>query len=332
MTLGSGPGTLIAAEAAGHGLVIESGINLPYHDAVFANATESALLARMIQTATVRWRAWSPSAQATAVLGADSARIQAGPAGGVLFKQTDTPDWHATVDGHAAVTYPAGPGYIYVPLAPGIRAPGTATVEFRYQLSATEWASIAGSILTGLVLLGLLCRARLPRRLRKRLDLVSARLLHRVLPVRTQVRATRQQLAELMTNPSPAVRRAALLALPLHHLEPYADLLAGRLREESDVSVLDAMKDVVAMHQWEPMSSADLHELRLWAAGTANVSAAPARPTGPLSREILLFTHESPPFSTPAKGACFNLVASQVPRHKSPVPVREVCAVTPVAC
>lgn len=337
MTLGSGTGTLIAAEAAGHGLVIESGINLPYHDAVFANATESALLARMIQTATVSWRAWNPSAQAAAgpaaVLSADSARIQAGPADGVLFKQTDTPDWHATVDGHAAATYPAGPGYMYVPLGSGIRAPATAaTVEFRYRLSATEWASIACSVLTGLVLLGFLCRARLPRRLRKRLDLVSARLLHRVLPVRTQVRATRQQLAELMTNPSPAVRRAALLALPLHHLEPYADLLAGRLREESDVSVLDAMKDVVAMHQWEPMSSADLHELRLWAAGTANVSAVPARPAGPLSREILLFTHESPPFSTPAEGACFNLVASQVPRHKSPVPVREVCAVTPVAC
>lgn len=282
MPLRSGPWTLIAAEAAGHGLVIESGVNLPYHDAVFANATESALLARMIQTATVRWRARSPSAQAAAVpaavLGADSVRIQVGPADGVLFKQTDTPDWHATVDGHAAATYPAGPGYIYVPLASGIRASATATVEFRYRLSATEWASIAGSVLTGLVLLGFGCRARLPGRLRKRLDLVSARLLHRVLPVRTQVRATRQQLAELMTSPSPAVRRAALLALPPHHLEPYADLLAGRLREESDVSVLDAIKDVVVMHQWEPVSCAALLELRLWAAGMATESATPARP------------------------------------------------------
>jgi hypothetical protein len=257
--------------------VIESGISLPYHDAVFSNATESMLLARMIQAATARWWASGPPAQTSVVLAADNARIQAGTAEGVLFKQTDTPDWHATVDGHAAATYPAGPGYIYVPLASSVRAP--ATVDFRYQLSRIEWASIVLSMLTVFALLGFLCRVRLPRRLRRRLDLASAHLLHRVLPRRREAQVSRQQLAELMTNPSPAVRRAALLALPLHHLEPYADLLAARLGAESDVSVLDAMKDVVVMHQWEPVSCAALLELRVWAAGMTNVSATPVRST-----------------------------------------------------
>ncbi|MBV9447146.1 MAG: hypothetical protein JO345_14795 [Streptosporangiaceae bacterium] len=271
MPLLSGPRPLLAARTAGNGLVIESGINLPYHDAVFSNATESLLLVRMIQTATARWWASGQPVQAGVVLAADSARVQAGPAGGVLFKQTDTPDWHATVDGHAAATYPAGPGYIYVPLASGDRA--SATVEFRYQLSTTEWGSIAGSLLTGLLLLGFLCRVRLPGRLRKRLDRATAHLVHRVLPLRKEVQVIRQQLAELMTDPSPGVRRAALRALPLHHLEPYADLLVAHLAEESDDSVLGALKDVVAMHQWEPVSSAASLELRLWAAGMATVSA-----------------------------------------------------------
>ncbi len=272
----SGARVLLATEAAGRGLVIESGINLPYHDAVFSNAAESSLLARLIQAAAAGWHASGPPAQPSAVLAPDSARIHAGMAGGVLFKQTDTPDWHVTVDGHAAATYPAGPGYIYVPLASsarGVRAP--ATVEFRYQLSATEWASIVLSLLAALALLGFVCRLRLPGRLRERLDVAFSR----VLPLRREVRATRQQLAELMTSPSPAVRRAALVALPLHHLGPYADLLAARLRVESDVCVLDAMKEVVVMHQWEPVSSAALLELRLWAARTADLSAAPVRST-----------------------------------------------------
>jgi hypothetical protein len=81
-----------------------------------------------------------------------------------------------------------------------------------------------------------------------------------------EVETTRQQLAEMMTNPSPEVRRAALLTLSLDHLGPYADLLVARLQEESDVSVLDAMKDVVARYQWEPVSSGALRELRQWAA------------------------------------------------------------------
>jgi hypothetical protein len=282
VALQSGSRPLLVTGTAGPGLVIESGINLPYHDAVYSNVTESSLVARMIQTAAARW--WAPGppartapAQMGAVLAADSTQIQAGPADGVLFKETDTPDWHATVDGRAATVYPAGLGYMYVRLPPGVRAP--ATVEFRYQLSPLESASIVISVLTLLLLLAFVCGVRLPARIQQQLDLASTHLLHRVIPLRKELEATRQQLAELMKDPSPAVRRAALVALPLHHLEPYADLLVARLREESDASVLDALKDVVVMHQWEPVSSNALLELRLWAARRVNASAPAARPT-----------------------------------------------------
>lgn len=276
VALQSGARPLVVTEAAGDGLVVESGINLPYHDAVFLNPTESSLLARMIKTATARWWAAGQPAEEAVVIAADSARLQVGTADGMLFKVTDTPDWHVTVDGHAATAYSAGPGYMYVRLSSSSGAP--ATVEFRYQLSRTEWASIVVSVLTLLLVLAYLCGARLPARLRQRLDLESARLLGRFLPRRIEVRATRQQLAGLMADPSPAVRRAALLALPSGHLGPYADLLSARLREESDASVLDALRAALVTHQWEPVTSPALLGLREWAAG-APVTVTP--PSGP---------------------------------------------------
>jgi hypothetical protein len=263
LPLGSGPWPLLVSETAGDGQVIESGINLAYHDAVFSNAHESSLLARMIQAATARWWVSGQPAQTAAVLGTDSDRIQAGQADGVLFKQTDTPDWHATVDGRAATVYPAGLGYMYVRVPAGARA--SATVEFGYQLSLIEQASIWISVVTLVWLLAFVCRVPLPARLREGLDLAFAPLLLRVIPG-AEVETTRQQLAETMTNPSPEVRRAALLTLSVDHLGPYADLLVARLQEESDVSVLDAMKDVVVRYQWEPVSSGALRELRQWAA------------------------------------------------------------------
>ena len=273
VALQSGSHPLVVTEAAGLGLVIESGINLPYHDAVFSNATESSLLARMIQVATARWRAQGQPAQEAVVLATDSAQLQVGTARGVLFKVTDAPDWHATVDGHAVPTYPAGPGYMYVRLPPGLRAP--ATLVFRYRPSTIEWVSIVLSVLTGLALLAFLCRPRLPTRLLDRLGLESIPL--RILPPGMETQATRQQLAELMADPSPAVRRAALVALSLQRLEPYADILAARLRKESDIAVLEAMRDLVVMHQWEPVSTVALLELRRWAATAGHIPTPVAR-------------------------------------------------------
>lgn len=273
--LGFGPRPLLATEAAGKGLVIESGINLPYHDAVFSNATESSFLARMIQTATARSWASGQPAQTAAVLGADSTRMQVGTADGVLFKETDTPDWHVTVNGRAATVYPAGPGYMYVRLPSG--GPASATVDFRYQLSHTELTSIFLSVLTILLLLAFLCHVRLPARLRDRFDLESIGLRYGLLSPRIEVQETRERLAQLMADPSPSVRRAALEAFPLHRLGPYADLFVARLREESDPAVLDAMRNVVVMHQWEPVGSVELLKLRRWAARATAAKLAATR-------------------------------------------------------
>jgi hypothetical protein len=216
VALQSGPRALLVTGTAGRGRVAESGINLPYHDAVFSNVTESSLLTRMIQAVTARSWANGPTEQSGAVLAADSAQLQAGSAEGVLFKETDTPDWHATVNGHAVATYPAGPGDMYVRLPAGAHAP--AAVEFRYQLSTIEWASVALSVLTLLLLLAFLCHARLPVRLRSQLELAFSDLIQPVRPRTTEVPATRQRLAALLADPSPAVRRTALRALPLDHL------------------------------------------------------------------------------------------------------------------
>jgi hypothetical protein len=278
VALESGTRPLVVTKAVGGGLVIESGINLPYHDAVFSNAAESLLLARMIKTATARWWASGQPAQKAVVMAADSAGLQAGTADGVLFKETDTPDWHATVDGHAATTYLAGPGYIYVRLSSSIRAP--ATVEFRYQLSTTEWASIVLSVLTGLLLLAYVMGARIPRRLRARLEHAQQRLTRRLLPGTTSIRATREVLQEVLADPSAQNRRRASAILRGEPLQPYADLLLQAVRTERDPACLSELRSLVVETQWEPQASSAIIELRRWAAvRAAKRRSGPTSPT-----------------------------------------------------
>lgn len=271
VALESGHYPLVVTRTAGNGLVIESGINLPYHDAVFLNPTESSLVARMIQTATARWWASGQPAQTGAVLAADSDQLQAGPADGVLFKVTDAPDWHATVDGQAATVYPAGLGYMYVRLPSSVRAP--VTVEFRYQLSPTEWASIVLSVLTGLLLLAYLARVRPPRPVRVRLEHAQQHLTSRLLPGTTEIRSMREVLQELLADPSPENRRQASTSLRGKPLQPYADLLLQAVQTEKDPACLSELRCLIMETQWEPLTSPALIELRRWAARASDEAA-----------------------------------------------------------
>ena len=280
VALESGTRPLVVTKAVG-GLVIESGINLPYHDAVYSNAAESSLLARMIKTATGRlWTSGRP-AEGTVTLAADSDQLQAGAAAGVLFKETDTPDWHATVDGQATTVYPAGLGYMYVRLPPGARVPVTVTVEFRYQLSTTEWVSIVLSVLTGLLLLAYLVGARIPRRLRARLERAQQRLTRRLLPGTTAIRATREVLQEVLADPSPQNRRQAPTLLRGEPLQPYADLILQAVRTERDPACLNEFRGLIMETQWEPLASPALLELRQWAATASRQAALGTRVANP---------------------------------------------------
>jgi hypothetical protein len=141
---------VVVAERSGAGTVIEEGLNLPYHDDVYSNSTESAFLYRMITVALSRSWTQAPTSARGVAMAADSDRITVATGNGVLFKETDAPDWHATVDGQTAPIYPAGPGWMYVPLGPTAGTPRT--VEFRYQLSLIEWGSIGISLATVLAL------------------------------------------------------------------------------------------------------------------------------------------------------------------------------------
>jgi hypothetical protein len=246
----------------GAGQVIWSGLNLPYHIASFQNAGESALLARSLGAVTVR-------AGRLDVTGFNPDHVSASVTGrGVLVSEYLAAGWTATVNGVASPIEEAGPGMMYIPLPAH-----PSVVELNYGLTPADLVGVAMSALTLLFLLAYLCGVRLPTRVRQRVDLESALLVGRLLPRRVGVRATRQQLADLMTHPSPDVRRTALLALPAEQLEPYADILSARLREETDASVLDALRDLVVTHQWEPVSTPALLELRQWAASVPTTAA-----------------------------------------------------------
>jgi hypothetical protein len=132
------------------GIVVMSGMNLPYHVAAFANATEAGFLRRMITgSAPGPGTVGQPSYRAR-INGADSAQVNVTSprATGVLFKENDYPDWQATIDGNPATIYPAGPGMMYVRLAQGT----SATVDLIYRLSPFEEAATAVTLLTMLAL------------------------------------------------------------------------------------------------------------------------------------------------------------------------------------
>jgi hypothetical protein len=155
---------LMVAGILGKGRVVWSGMNLPYHAQSTQNAVESELLAQLLA-----WSAPSsggdPSFQTT-FLNPQQRRITIlTPATGVLMKENWVANWQVTVNGRPAGIVPAGPDFIYVPLAKNTSYP--AQVEFQFVRSPAEWFGDAVSIasLVGLVLYA--C-AGAPRWLRRR--------------------------------------------------------------------------------------------------------------------------------------------------------------------
>jgi hypothetical protein len=157
---------VVAAGQYGHGRVVWTGMNLPYHAADYHNAAESTFLARMIAYVSRERPHPAPRYRAQFV-DAERRQIVVEPgATGVLLKETGTADWHATVDRKTARIYPAGPGMMYVPLPPG----GTAShvVVFAYRTSVLGRVAIGVSAIAVLALalywIGVVPTARIRRR------------------------------------------------------------------------------------------------------------------------------------------------------------------------
>jgi hypothetical protein len=129
-----------------------SGMNLPFHAASYRNAGEVGFLVRLIEGQPPRPATGPGPRYRVRFEGADAVAVQvrSGPVSGVLYKEEDYPDWHATVNGVEAPIYPAGPAMIYVPIARG--APDR--VRIFYRLSDFEYASTGLSVVT-ILLLGL---------------------------------------------------------------------------------------------------------------------------------------------------------------------------------
>ena len=143
---------LIVQARDGAGTVVMSGMNLPFHAASFNNAAEAAFLEGLIEGSYARPAAPAPPSYRTRFEGADAVEVdvRVGDATGVLFKENDYPDWHATVNGVATPIYPAGPGMMYVPFSGGTPA----RISIFYRLSPTEYVS-TGITLATIVLLAL---------------------------------------------------------------------------------------------------------------------------------------------------------------------------------
>lgn len=142
---------VILAASDGKGTVVESGMNLPYHAAAFNNLAEGTFLKQLIEGGRASGRRVQEPSYRAQIDGADFAqvRVASSRASGVLFKENDYPDWHATINGKPAEIFPAGPGMMYVPLPHG----GPVDVEFAYRLSSLEVASTGITLVTALLLL-----------------------------------------------------------------------------------------------------------------------------------------------------------------------------------
>jgi hypothetical protein len=240
---------VLADRQLGAGQVYWSGLNLPYHTAVFKNAAESALLGDLVGAA----NAAVPSPALTPSISAERIEVTA-TVRGLLLKETWARDWHATVDGHAVPVESAGPGMMYVPL-PGN---GPADVVLTYHLSPVEVGGIALSLVAILALLG----AALPFSPRRLLFAgIGAEPLR---PIGKRMREV--AIRRALTVEGPAYRAAALRLLSdQEELAPYADVLLSFTRTETDPVLLKELVRVATLHQWEPVLSASMAAFRQWA-------------------------------------------------------------------
>jgi hypothetical protein len=151
---------VVVSGPLGSGEVIWSGLGLPYHVDSFASGPESAWLGRLLGAATDHVTAGSATFTAQFV-DAGHRRVVTSAGSGVLLKEQDAADWHATVDGRGTSIYPAGPGMMWIPLpADGARH----VVDARYELSSVEQLGYLISALTLLVVLALFASRGLWRR------------------------------------------------------------------------------------------------------------------------------------------------------------------------
>lgn len=156
---------VVAERRVGSGVVIWTGLNLPYHVAVYKNATESAFLGRLVGAAA----RGIPSVTASYVVAAEQVKAT-GVANGLIVKESRTADWRATIDGRPAPIEMAGPGMMYVPLAQA----HDVTVVLSYHFSRVELGGIALSLLAVVALFAVLIFGKVPM-LGRRLALVRAR-------------------------------------------------------------------------------------------------------------------------------------------------------------
>ena len=80
---------------------------------------------------------------------------------------------------------------------------------------------------------------------------------------------TRRQLTwpvrQALVDPNPETRRAAVYLAAEHGLTPYVELLAERIRRETDPGVVAALAEVIQRNLWEPADNGRVWDLRLWA-------------------------------------------------------------------
>ena len=147
----SGTEGVVVTGQLGQGRVVWSGLNLPFHVDSYANAEESRFL-----TTAMAWAA-RPTNQVNAVGsahldGPQQMTVSVGSsARGVLFKESWFDRWHVYVNGSEAPIFRAGPGFMYVLLPDGTHLP--ATIQWRYERSAPDWAGIVLSAATLIALL-----------------------------------------------------------------------------------------------------------------------------------------------------------------------------------
>lgn len=149
--LWAGASPVVVTDQVGHGRVVWSGLNLPYHADSYQNAEESRFL-----FAAMRWagrHVGDAAPLSTAHRDGPEQMTVAvqGGARGVLFKESFFDRWHAYANGREATIYRAGPGFMYVWLPEDV-GPG-ATVEWRYERSMVDDAGISVSAATLLALL-----------------------------------------------------------------------------------------------------------------------------------------------------------------------------------
>jgi len=263
---------LVASRALGAGEVYWSGLNLPYHDSVFKNAAESSFLGQLLGAAEHPTTAAATDLTANTDLAITAERVQGTISGrGLLVKESDDADWQATVNGHRAPVETAGPEMMYIPLPAG----PPAHVVLSYHLSRAEVSGNVLSIVTALFLVAFVAGVPLPRRPRRWLEELR-RLLGGVRLADTQ--ESRAVIRSALLDPSPDIRVAAVQLLAYEPLGPFADVLAELTRHESNLRVIEALRHIVATHQWEPLVSADLEALRHWGAGLGPAGAAGSGP------------------------------------------------------